>query len=163
MQPSEFIIEYIKGKESFSPVRYILAGVEHIGYGFNTEVWPNLPLQMTEAQADQFLREILQNEYAPIVLNKAVRPLSQNEFDALLSFVYNAGNANFSLWNAVNSNAPNTGEIWRNTAITSNGIEFPGLKLRRAQEYEIYSSSDNEWLILALVLIALVILYAATD
>lgn len=70
------------------------AGVWTIGYGHTSNVFPGD--KINEMQADTFLFIDLQRfEYC---LNVHVLPkceLRQNEFDALLSFIFNIGTSNF--------------------------------------------------------------------
>ncbi|MBE2314470.1 lysozyme [Solirubrobacter sp. CPCC 204708] len=60
-----------------------------IGYGHTKGVGPGTK-PLTEAQASRLLQQDLDEHYAPAVLNLGL-PLEQNQFDALVSFVYNCG------------------------------------------------------------------------
>lgn len=63
-----------------------------IGYGHTRGV--KLGDRITEAEAEQFLRDDLQ--WVEACVNEAVTvPLSQNQFDALCSFVFNVGGPAF--------------------------------------------------------------------
>jgi lysozyme len=64
-------------------------GVWTIGYGHTEGVGPN-SRHLTEPQASKLLKEDLDKRYAPYV-NALGLPLTQNQFDALVSFVYNVG------------------------------------------------------------------------
>lgn len=60
-----------------------------IGYGHTKGVSPaSRPL--SEAQASELLQQDLDEHYAPAVTGLGI-PLNQNQFDALVSFVYNCG------------------------------------------------------------------------
>jgi lysozyme len=67
-------------------------GIWTIGYGHTgPEVIEGL--QITEAQADEILRKDLE-EFEGYVNDYVKVPLSQNQFDALVSFTFNLGPAN---------------------------------------------------------------------
>jgi len=89
-------IELIKSFEGLKLNAYICpAGVPTIGYG-TTRV-NGQPVQMgsviTESQASGYLKSDLQQFESAV--NAAVKvPLTQNQFDALVSFTYNLGAGN---------------------------------------------------------------------
>lgn len=64
------------------------AGVWTIGYGHTKGVQERM--KITQAQAEEFLREDLR-VYEQAVERCVKVPLSQNQFDALVSFCYNCG------------------------------------------------------------------------
>jgi len=66
-----------------------MVGVWTIGYGHTEGVGPDSPA-LTEAQASALLATDLDSKYGPYV-NAIGLPLSQPQFDALVSFVYNVG------------------------------------------------------------------------
>ncbi len=66
-----------------------MVGVWTIGYGHTQGVGPNSP-RLTEAQASELLRNDLDRQYGPAVDAIGVT-LRQNQFDALVSFVFNCG------------------------------------------------------------------------
>lgn len=136
-------VQRLKSDEGFSSTVYTINGIPHIGYGFNKLVHTDLPEQMTRLQADAFLNQILTEIYEPIVNSKLTRPVNQNEFDALLSFVYNAGNADFDLWDSVNLKLRNTGPVWKSTAVTYHGQIVDGLVKRRTREFDLYSTTGE--------------------
>jgi GH24 family phage-related lysozyme (muramidase) len=83
-------VSLIKGFEGFSSKPYQdSVGVWTIGYGHTEGVGPN-SAHLTEPQASALLKRDLDNKYAPFV-NALKLPLNQNQFDALVSFVYNVG------------------------------------------------------------------------
>lgn len=90
--------ELIKSFEGLSLNSYLCpAGVWTIGYG--TTVIKGVPvskdMKITKEEADKlFDEDVKQFE---TVVNELVKvPLTQNQFDALVSFVYNIGSGNFS-------------------------------------------------------------------
>jgi GH24 family phage-related lysozyme (muramidase) len=80
----------IKEFEGFVPHPYRdSVGVWTIGYGETQGIGPSSP-NVTERQASQHLKRRVDKDYAPAVYD-ASRNLTQNQFDALVSFVYNCG------------------------------------------------------------------------
>ena len=67
------------------------AGVWTIGYGHTKDVEPGM--QITKEDADEMLVEEL-HEYESYINDFVTAPLSQNQYDALVSWVYNLGPAN---------------------------------------------------------------------
>ena len=68
------------------------AGVWTIGYGHTATVYPGMVI--TQLQAEQFLLADVQS--AVHCVNQVVHvPLQQEEFDALVDFVFNVGSGNF--------------------------------------------------------------------
>lgn len=92
-------VSFIKHFEGFSPTIYDDGrGVATVGYGHTENVhagavWlseQRTPGRLTEHEAASLLREDLNVEYAPSVAALPIR-FTQNEFDALVSFVFNLG------------------------------------------------------------------------
>lgn len=92
----------------------------------------------TEAEAEKALSDDL-NVYETIVMRKLKRKVKQNEFDALVVFVYNCG-ASQTLFEMVNSNNPLLKQWWTSHYITGQGNPKPlkGLIERRRAEAKIY-------------------------
>ena len=67
------------------------AGVWTIGYGHTKDVEPGM--QITQEDAEQMLVDEL-HEYENYINEYVTAPLSQNQFDAMVSWVYNLGPAN---------------------------------------------------------------------
>jgi lysozyme len=93
MKTSAKGIELIKKFEGFKGDAYCCpAGVLTIGYGFTTDV--KLGDKITKEEADK--RLISELGYFERVIEKHVKVvLSQNQFDALVSFVFNVGEGAF--------------------------------------------------------------------
>ena len=69
-----------------------IVGVWTIGYGHTKDVQPGQII--SQEQAQQFLQEDIKS--AESAVNDLVDvPLNQNEFDALVDFVFNVGEGNF--------------------------------------------------------------------
>ncbi|PIJ50928.1 muraminidase [Erwinia sp. OLTSP20] len=98
MEISKNGIDLIKTFEGCSLVAYQDAvGVWTIGYGWTNPV-DGVPIHagmtITQQKADELLKEGVKQYEAPVNQNVTVR-LKQFQFDALVSFTYNLGAANF--------------------------------------------------------------------
>jgi len=136
----------IKEFEGYSSRPYkCSAGIPTIGYG-NT-FYPDgrkvtlKDAQITRKQADDIFISIVDN-FALKVLKMINKPITQNQFNALVSFAYNVGVGNFqksTLLKLVNIN-PNDAMIakeflkWNKAA----GKELKGLTNRRIKESALY-------------------------
>lgn len=95
MKTSKAGLDLIKQFESFRAAPYLCsAGVPTIGYG--TTVYPNgIKVKLSDQKITQQLAEtFLQHHVNAIekdVLSLVKVPLTQNQFDALVSFAYNVG------------------------------------------------------------------------
>ncbi len=79
--------------------------------------------------------------YEKIVLQKVKVPLTQNQFDALVSYTYNTGGSD-SLFKLINQKAPDEQIYkWFTTKyITAGGVKLNGLVRRRKAEADLYFS-----------------------
>lgn len=98
MEPSENCYNLIRSKEGLSLRAYPDPGTGGapwtIGYGHTgPEVHPGMVI--TREEADNLLRQDAEKVSAQ-VQNMVTAPLTQNEFDALVCFVYNVGIGNFA-------------------------------------------------------------------
>lgn len=114
------------------------AGVWTIGYGHTKGVQNGL--KITQAQAEEFLREDLK-VYEQAVESCVKVPLSQNQFDALVSFCYNCGSGALktsTLLRLLNEgkykNAAEQFLRWNKVG----GKVFAGLTRRREEERVIF-------------------------
>ena len=117
-------------------------GVWTIGYGHTAGVKPGIVI--TKAQAEEYLKAdlIAFERY----LNGLGLALNQNQFDALISFIYNVGTGNFSnstLLRKVRAN-PQDNSIMDEFLrwVYSKGRVLPGLQRRRLAEMKLYFSND---------------------
>jgi len=69
------------------------AGVLTIGYGHTRTVKPHD--KWTMEHASYILKEEIEEEYEPYVNDLVTVPLHQNQFDALVAWVFNLGPTNF--------------------------------------------------------------------
>ena len=117
-------------------------GVWTIGYGHTAGVKPGMLI--SKAQAEEYLKAdlIAFERY----LNGLGLALNQNQFDALISFIYNVGTGNFSnstLLRKVRAN-PQDNSIMDEFLrwVYSKGRVLPGLQRRRLDEMKLYFSND---------------------
>lgn len=113
-----------------------------IGYGHTAGVKHGMVI--SERQAEEYLKAdlIAFEKY----LNGLGLALNQNQFDALISFIYNVGTGNFSsstLLRKVRAN-PQDNFIMDEflSWVYSKGRVLPGLQRRRLAEMKLYFSND---------------------
>lgn len=117
-------------------------GVWTIGYGHTAGVKPGMVI--SEAQAEEYLKAdlIASEKY----LNSLGLALDQNQFDALISLIYNIGIGNFqksTLLRKARVN-PNDNSIMDEFLkwVYSKGRVLPGLQRRRLREMKLYFSNE---------------------
>jgi lysozyme len=113
-------------------------GVWTIGYGHTRGVTPNQVI--TQEQAEALLS--LDIKYAVSVINEHGGVCSQNEFDALVDFVFNVGPVQFLTSHLLKYHLAGDKEKaaaefpkWK----FDNGHVEPGLVIRRQKEQALYS------------------------
>ena len=139
MRTSRKGIELIKEHEGLRLAAYLCpSGVPTIGYGHTYNV--KMGDRITAEQAERFLIGDL--IVAETEVNRYGFDLTQNQFDALVSFVYNIGAGNFrssTLLKRLKAN-PNDPDIeyqfkrW----VYGGGKVLPGLVRRRNEESKLY-------------------------
>ena len=148
MKISENGLKLIKKFEGLSLKPYLCsAGVPTIGWG-NTfyENMKKVTLQdetITEERADSLFNFLVTTNFVNVVNRLVVVDINQNQFDALVSFVYNLGSGNFeksTLLKKVNQEdfigASLEFEKWNR----SSGKVLNGLTKRRLSEIELFLS-----------------------
>jgi lysozyme len=142
---SETAINLIKKWEKFKDRTYLCSsGKKTIGYGTRIEYHPELRNTcITEAKAIQILKDDLNKNFVSAI-NKFVRvPLNQNEFDALISLIYNIGRSSFvnsKLLNDINSgNLSSLRKNWSEFRKDGGGVSN-GLVNRRSEEIRLFTS-----------------------
>ena len=143
MKTSPKGIALIKEFEGLRLKAYLCpGGVWTIGYGHTASVKPGMVI--SEAQAEEYLKAdlIAFERY----LNGLGLALNQNQFDALVSFIYNVGTGNFSsstLLRKVRAN-PQDNSIMDEFLrwVYSKGRVLPGLQRRRLREMKLYFSNE---------------------
>lgn len=156
MEVSKKGLDLIKKYEGFYPKVYLdPVSIPTIGYGIIK--YPNgkrvkmSDPSITEKQASDMLEELINKTYAP-ELNRLLKvKVNQNQFDALVSFIYNLGGSNLSkstLLSKINKN-PNDLSIkseflkWNKAG----GKVLAGLTKRRKEEAELYFTPVSEVLV----------------
>lgn len=145
MKISDHGIQFIKDREGKRLTAYRdQKGVPTIGYGHTHGV--KMGDVITDNQATLFLLQDLQD--AENAINSHVNvTLTQNQFDALTSFVFNIGEPHFftsTLLKVLNQKqyltAANEFLKWDKIHIDGRLIEDHGLKLRRELESQLFVS-----------------------
>ena len=119
------------------------AKVPTIGYG-NTFYANGAKVKMgdviTQQQADELLRLILP-KYEAIVSKKVKVPLTQNQYNALVSHTFNTGGSD-TLFKLINEKAgiDTIKNWWITRYIQADGKTLKGLVLRRNAEFNLYIS-----------------------
>lgn len=142
-------VELLKEFEDFRAAMYYdSAGLPTIGYGTLIDT-PEEQIWMTEEITKEKAEELLLKDvsWAERDVNRFVKTeLNQNQFDALVIFMYNIGSTQFresSLLGFVNKDA-NHAMItyeWKKW-IFSGGHKVDGLRNRRAKELALYFSNE---------------------
>jgi lysozyme len=139
MKTSQVGVDLIKKFEGFKRDAYRCpAGRWTIGYGTTHGVTAGMSISVTEAE--DMLREHLQKDEA--MLTALQLGLTQAQFDALMSFIYNVGFSGFvrsGLLKAIKKDK--TSELvaseWMKWT-KAGGKDLPGLVVRRKAELEVY-------------------------
>lgn len=118
------------------------AGVWTLGYGHTSGVSPDS--EITKEEAEHLLRIDVRDAEACISAHVNV-PLTQNQFDALVSFIFNLGCGHFStstLLRKLNhgnySGAAEEFPRW----VKAGGVIMPGLVHRREDERTLFTEID---------------------
>lgn len=134
-------INLIKGFESLRLEAYRCpAGIWTIGYGHTAGV--RRGDRIDERKAEQLLAEDLRESEA--VVNRECPNVSQNQFDALVSFVFNVGETQFmrsTLLKCVKANPENVNIRYEFSRWNkAKGTVLSGLIRRRKAEADLYFS-----------------------
>ncbi len=147
-------IDFIKGWEGFRATMYNdPVGHCTIGYGtlLHAGNCDGRPAEhafaegVTEAKATDLLRQHAA-EFQQVVNETVAVPLNQNQNDALVSFAYNVGGANFrksTLLRLLNEGdyeaVPTELRKWTKARKDGQMVDLPGLVKRRAAEAELFA------------------------
>ena len=134
-------IELIKAHEGFRTDAYLCPGnVWTIGYGHTRSVAPGM--KISSAKAIELLKQDLVR-FEDAVNKYVTVPLTQNQFDALVSFTFNVGIGGFTsstLLRKLNEgnyqSAANQFKYW----VNAGARKLPGLVRRRQEEKELFLS-----------------------
>lgn len=145
MKTSQKGIDLIKEFEGCCLKAYLdVVGVKTIGYGHTKDVV--MGTRITEQIAEELLKADL-SDTEQVVSRLVRRKLTQYQFDALVSFVYNLGESNLlksTLLKKVKIN-PNDPSIAMEFGkwIHAGGKVLNGLIRRRAAEAELYFTKES--------------------
>lgn len=136
-------LDLIKEYEGFKPKAYLCPGkVWTIGYGTTKGVKPGDTI--TKEQAEERLKQDIK-ESAQVIEKLVKVNLTDNQFAALVSFVYNVGQGNFrksSLLKKLNMGWYETVPIELNKWNRDNGEVLGGLARRRAAEGRLFNKRE---------------------
>jgi lysozyme len=147
MKASDTIIKRIKEFEGFSAKPYRdSAGVLTIGYGTTKDA--DKYNTISKAQADLLLRRDLaqfENQLNNYIAARGYE-LTQNQFDALVSFLYNVGSirAGSGLDTAIRSGKPKVVAANLQRYVYAGGQKLAGLVKRRGYEAYLFSTQPAD-------------------
>lgn len=149
MQISQAGIDLIKSFEGCSLVAYQdIGGTWTIGFGHTEGVCEGMTITM--AEAEQFLADDLV-QYGDYVNDYVTVPLTQNQFDALVSFTYNLGPG--TLYHSDLLSFLNAGQYSRAADAFleydhAGGVVVAGLATRREAERKLFLGPETKlvWL-----------------
>ena len=143
MRTSEAGVNLIKSFEGCRTVAYQDAvGVWTIGYGHTIDVKEGMTI--TQHQCDVML-EVDIETYENYVNEQVNVSLTQNQFDALVSWVYNLGPTNFrksTMLKVLNAGKYEEVPFQMKRWVHANGKILKGLVLRREAEAELFNESN---------------------
>ena len=132
-------LDLIKEYEGLKLVAYLdSVGVPTLGYGHIKGV--KIGDRCTAAQAEEWLRADVQDAEACVNLG-VTSTVNQNEFDALVSFVFNLGCGNFrksTLLKKLNDSDYDGASLEFARWNRAGGLEIAGLTRRRQAEAELF-------------------------
>lgn len=142
-------IDLIKEYEGEKLKAYLCpAGVWTIGYGHTQGIKKDSII--TKENADLLLKNDLK-KFEKVVKNYVKVDLTENQFSALVSFVYNLGEGNFAestLLKKINKKdfdgASNEFLIWNKARVGGKLIELKGLTNRRKAESNLFNKSFDK-------------------
>ncbi len=146
MRISTHGLSLIREFEGFCAEPYICAGGKlTIGYGHVLTNQESATLErITREHAEQLLAS--DAEIAASVVRKAVKvPLTQNQFDALVSFVFNIGEGAFTkstLLRLLNDNESEAAANQFGRWVYASGRKLEGLIRRRNAEQKLFLATD---------------------
>ena len=145
MQISDQCLALIKRCEGLVLTTYRdIVGLETIGYGHKLNPGERYPNGITEAQANSLLASDIATAEKQVLAHVHV-PLSQGQFDALVSIVFNIGigkMATSTLFKDLNSKQYDAAAEqllrWDHAGL----VEVKALKSRREAEYKLWHSAS---------------------
>lgn len=149
MKTGQKAIQIITESETLRLETYLCpAGVRTIGYGHTgSDVLPGMKIETEEAE------RLLKSDLVRFenVVNKLVKvPLNQNQFDALISLVFNIGEGNFkgsTLLKKLNASEFAGAALefpkWNKGRVKGELKVLPGLVIRREREKNLFLKQIN--------------------
>jgi lysozyme len=142
MQPSQDAVDLVQASEGLRLTAYRDSGGKlTIGYGHTAGVQDGQTI--TQADAEQLLDEDL--DAAGNTVSRLVSvPLTQGQFDALVSFCFNMGSgrlAGSTLLHLLNQGDYGAAGAQLHYWIMAGGVALPGLITRRAAELALWNRS----------------------
>lgn len=142
MQPSQSAVDLIKASEGLRLTAYRdSAGILTIGYGSTGGIKPGQ--KITPEQAEAMLVDDL-DEAADAVRKLVTVPLTQGQFDALCSFVFNLGAGRLrdsTLLRLLNQGKYGEAAAQFRFWVMAGGKPLPGLVKRRAAERALFDGA----------------------
>lgn len=140
-------IDLIKHYEGFSPVVYVCpAGYPTVGYGHLVRGGEDFSAGVTEEQAEQLLiKDVGSAERAVLRLVRV--PLSDGQFDALVSFTYNLGAGALqrsTLRTKLNRGEYDVAAVELLRWVYAGGRKLKGLVRRRRAELALFRSDPSQ-------------------
>lgn len=140
-EEGEDLIKYYEGFEKY--VYKDSNNINTIGYGHALKPGENYKF-VTEKQAEDILKKDI--KFAEECVNRLVKVrLKQNEFDALVSFVYNIGVGSFARSTALKylnmKDYKNALKWWAKWIRNRKKEILPGLVKRRKKEIELFNNN----------------------
>lgn len=147
MKVSNKAIEIIKKYEGLELTVYRCpAGILTIGYGHTKTAEPGMTIN--KEMAELLLKQDL-NDFEKAINELVKVPLTQNQFDALISFVFNIGTDKFknsTLLKKINEGnykeAANEFLKWTKSRQPGGLKDLPGLIKRRNDEKKLFEAND---------------------
>jgi len=138
----------IKSFEGFRPVdRTLINGQRVVGYGH--KVRGDAAMALSKSEANDLLSADL-GPYEDMINNEIYAPLSQNQFDALVSFAFSIGPRAFQnspTLHLINNGRPldaaRSFEVWRKSRIYGKTYIVDALVRRRAAEKALFLTPED--------------------
>lgn len=153
MRVPDDALDLIARWEGFERSAYTDAvGIPTIGYGFTesalARVGKPMPKVISRSEADQLLGTLVEEHYAPAILEHVQTGLETNELGALCSFVYNVGVGAFSdstLLERLNSGDKAGAAQEFGKWIYAGDQVLEGLVRRRAEERRYFEQEERAY------------------
>lgn len=141
-------LKLIKAYEGYRPVdRILVSGQRVVGYGHR--LYDDKPRQISKADAEALLISDLR-AYEDMINENVHAPLTQGQFDALVSFAFNIGPKAFlasETLHAMNNGRPldaaNALDVWRKSTINGKTYIVDALMRRRTAEKALFLRTES--------------------